>query len=64
MFVDDAYRTPDELAYCDDSELVRRRLTDGRGFTIVKAAHSPQGLERRVARLGWEVSVTATSGPF
>ena len=38
MFVDDAYRTPDELAYGDDSELVRRRLMDGRAF---RSSRSP-----------------------
>jgi SAM-dependent methyltransferase len=64
MFVDDAHRTPDELAYGDGSELVRRRLTDGRQYTIVKVPHSPEELQRRVAGLGWDVAVTATSGPF
>jgi len=64
MFVDDAHRTPDELAYGEDSELVRRRVTDGRQFTVVKVPYSPEDLERRVADLGWDVTVTATSGPF
>lgn len=64
MFVDDAHQTPDELAYGDDSELVRRRLTDGRQFTVVKVPHSPQDLQRRVAGLGWDVTVNPTSGPF
>lgn len=64
MFVDDAYRTAEELVYGEDSELVRWRLTDGSEFAIVKVPHEPEDLQRRIARLGWDVTVTATSGPF
>jgi SAM-dependent methyltransferase len=64
MFVDDAYRTTDELVYGEKSDLVRRRLTDESQFTIVKVPHEPEDLERRIGCLGWDVTVTRTSGPF
>jgi hypothetical protein len=48
----------------EDSELVRRRLIDGSQFTVVKVPHEPEDLRRRIANLGWEVTVTGTSGPF
>lgn len=64
MFVDDAYRTSEELVYGEESELVRRRLIDGSQFMIVKVPHEPEDLQRRIADLGWDVTVTRTSGPF
>jgi hypothetical protein len=30
----------------------------------VKVPHEPAELEARLARIGWRVSVSATSGPF
>jgi demethylmenaquinone methyltransferase/2-methoxy-6-polyprenyl-1,4-benzoquinol methylase len=37
-----------------------RRLDDGREFRIVKVFYDPAALERRLAGLGWNVSVHAT----
>jgi len=37
-----------------------RRLDDGREFRIVKVFYDPATLERRLAQLGWRLSVRAT----
>jgi SAM-dependent methyltransferase len=64
FFVDDAYRTPDELIYGDSSSIVRRRLNDGTPYRAVKVPYEPKRLEERLQSLGWRVTVTPTSGPF
>jgi demethylmenaquinone methyltransferase/2-methoxy-6-polyprenyl-1,4-benzoquinol methylase len=64
FFVDDAYRTPDELVEGESSTTIRRRLNDGSAHRIVKVPHQPADLERRLATLGWAVTVTSTSGPL
>ncbi|MGZ4186869.1 MAG: hypothetical protein ACXVFA_15745 [Solirubrobacteraceae bacterium] len=48
----------------EESALVRRRLINGSQFTVVKVPHEPMDLQRRIANLGWDVTVTGTSGPF
>ncbi len=64
FFADDAYITPDELIEGDGSTTIRRRLADGSAFRAIKVPHTPAGLERRLADLGWEIHVHQTSGPF
>jgi SAM-dependent methyltransferase len=64
FFVDDGYRTPDELICGESSSTIRRRLNDGTAYRAVKVPHEPKQLEKRLARLGWRVTVTPTSGPF
>jgi SAM-dependent methyltransferase len=64
FFVDDAYRTPDELIYGESSSVVRRRLNDGTPYRAVKVPYEPGHLEERLRGLGWRVTVAATSGPF
>ena len=64
FFVDDAYRTADELVFGEASEMVRRRLRDGSEFNVVKSPHEPVVLERRLRALGWQISVRAASPPF
>jgi len=64
FFVDDAYRPPDELIEGEASSTIRRRLNDGTAFRAVKVPHQPGELEARLERLGWNIRVTATSGPF
>jgi SAM-dependent methyltransferase len=64
FFIDDAYRTPDELIEGESSSTIRRRLNDGTPYRAVKVPHRPTDLEDRLRRLGWDVTVTATSGPF
>ncbi len=60
FFVDDAYRTADELIYGDASSIVQRRLSDGSAHRIVKVPHRPEELERRLRELGWAITVTAS----
>jgi hypothetical protein len=64
FFADDAYRTPDELVEGVSSSTIQRRLNDGTRHRAVKVPHEPADLERRLARLGWRIAVTPTSGPF
>jgi ubiquinone/menaquinone biosynthesis C-methylase UbiE len=63
-FVDDAFRTPDELIEGEDSSTVQRRLTDGTAFRAVKVPHTAESLQRLIVGLGWQVEVTRLSGPF
>ncbi len=63
-FIDDAYRTEDELIEGDQSSTIRRHLRDGTVFRAVKVPHTPETLQKRLADLSWNVSITALSGPF
>jgi SAM-dependent methyltransferase len=64
MFVDDDYRTDDELIEGPESSTILRRLEDGTPFRAVKVPHSPEELTLRLAGLGWRFEVQRTSGPF
>ncbi|SFE16013.1 Methyltransferase domain-containing protein [Actinopolyspora alba] len=64
LFIDDAYRTADELVEGEESSTIRRRLSDGTRHRAVKVPHEPAELQDRLARLGWDVEVRPTSGPF
>ena len=63
FFIDDTYRTPDELLEGASSSTIRRRLNDGTAYRAVKVPYRPADLEERLRRLGWQVTVTTTSGP-
>lgn len=64
FFVDDAYRTSDELVEGESSSIIRRRVNDGTAYRAVKVPHKRAELEERLARTGWRIRVTSTSGPF
>jgi demethylmenaquinone methyltransferase/2-methoxy-6-polyprenyl-1,4-benzoquinol methylase len=64
FFVDDGYRTADELIQGERSSIIQRRLTDGTAYRIVKVPHRPTDLERQLKRIGWRVRVRSTAGPF
>jgi demethylmenaquinone methyltransferase/2-methoxy-6-polyprenyl-1,4-benzoquinol methylase len=64
FFVDDNARTPEELIEGDSSSTIRRHLTDGTGFRLVKVPYQPAALEERLARLGWRIRVKPLFGPF
>jgi SAM-dependent methyltransferase len=64
LFVDDAYRTSDELIEGEASAMIHRKLEDGAVFRIVKVPHTPAELEQRLTELGWDIEVRMTSGPF
>jgi SAM-dependent methyltransferase len=64
FFVDDWHRTPGELVEGPASSTIRRQLDDGRSYRLLKVPHRPAELEERLRRIGWDITVTATSGPF
>ncbi len=64
FFVDDGYITADERIEGEPRTTIRRRLSDGRDFRVVKVAQDPTELEQRLTGLGWEIAVTQTAGPF
>ena len=64
FFADDAYRTADELVEGAASSTIQRRLRDGSVHRAVKVPHTPAELEKRLAELGWNITVTPTPGPF
>lgn len=64
FFVDDAYRTPDELVEGPSSSTIRRQIPDGTAYRLVKVPHQPADLERQLRQLGWHIKVTSTAGPF
>lgn len=51
FFVDDAYRTPEELVDGASSSTIRRRLDDGTAYRVVKVPYRPRDLEDRLGRL-------------
>lgn len=64
FFADDAYRTQDELVEGPSSPVIRREIPDGTPYRLVKVPHQPGDLQARLAELGWDITVTATAGPF
>jgi SAM-dependent methyltransferase len=64
FFADDAYRTPDELIEGPSSSTIRRRLDDGTSYRLVKVPYQPVALEEQLRKIGWNIRVSATSGPF
>jgi demethylmenaquinone methyltransferase/2-methoxy-6-polyprenyl-1,4-benzoquinol methylase len=64
FFVDDGYRTVDELIEGEQSSTIQRRLTDGTPYRIVKVPYRPADLERQLERIGWRIRVHPTAGPF
>lgn len=61
FFVDDSYRTPEELIEGERSSTIRRRLNDGTAHRAVKVPYQPADLEKLLGRLGWRITVTAAS---
>jgi len=64
LFVDDGYREPHELVFGETSHVIERRLNDGSTYRIVKVPLRPANLEARLRRMGWDIEVRPTSGPF
>jgi len=56
FFIDDAYRTAEELIEGESFSTIRRRLNDGSEYRAVKVAYRPAALEGRLRRLGWQVN--------
>ena len=80
FFADDGYRTPDELVEGPSSSTIRRQIPGrtrqqisdglhrqghaGAAYRLVKVPHRPADLETQLRQLGWDITVTATAGPF
>ncbi len=64
FFADDAHRTPDELVEGPSSSTIRRRIPDGTAYRLVKVPLQPADLQGKLRQLGWDIKVTATTGPF
>jgi SAM-dependent methyltransferase len=64
FFVDDGYRTPDELIEGPASSVIQRRAPDGTAYRIVKVPYVPADLEGQLRERGWDITVTQTAGPF
>ncbi|GAA3622187.1 hypothetical protein GCM10022419_129830 [Nonomuraea rosea] len=63
FFVDDAYRTAEELIEGEQSTTVQRRLLDGTAYRIVKVPHQPRDLKRQLERIGWRIDIHARVPP-
>jgi SAM-dependent methyltransferase len=63
VFVDDAYRAPEELVYGTDSSVIMRHREGADGYRIVKMPHTSAGLAARLAELGWSFDMH-DHGPF
>ncbi|MDR7300372.1 class I SAM-dependent methyltransferase [Haloactinomyces albus] len=64
FFADDNHRASEELTEGESSSVIRRTLNNGTHYRVVKVPLRPADLEQRLARLGWDVTGTPTSGPF
>lgn len=64
FFADDSHRTSSEPVAGPSSATIRRQLGDGTPYRLVKVPYRPADLEKQLARLGWHIKVTPTSGPF
>jgi trans-aconitate methyltransferase len=64
FFFDDNHRTEVELIEGIESPIVQRRLNNGKTFRVVKIPYQADQLEERLRKLGWNITVTQTSGPF
>jgi trans-aconitate methyltransferase len=64
FFVDDSYRSDEELIEGAASSVIQRRTRNGTSYRAVKVPHEPAALESLLHRAGWEVTVSPASGPF
>lgn len=64
FFVDDAYRTADELIEGAGSSTIQRRLNDGSAYRIVKVPYRPTDLEQQLDRMGWRIKVHPASDSY
>ncbi len=62
FFMDDAFRSPEELVEGPSSSSIRREARDGSAHNLVKVPYTPGVLQRRLAGLGWNIEVHPTAG--
>jgi len=61
LLVDNAHLGDPRHLVSASGEVVRRSLSDGREFDIVKRVWAPAELERELATLGWQLGAGATA---
>jgi demethylmenaquinone methyltransferase/2-methoxy-6-polyprenyl-1,4-benzoquinol methylase len=61
FLIDNARLGDPRHTVCASGEVVRRSLSDGREFDIVKRFWTPAELERELAALGWKLSAGETA---
>lgn len=55
LFIDEHVDEQEKETYATgQDEIVERRLRDGRAFRVIKNFVDPEGMERRLRRLGWD----------
>jgi SAM-dependent methyltransferase len=63
IFIDDAYRSAEELIYGAESPVIMRHREGADGYRIVKMPHTSAGLGARLDELGWSFAMR-DHGPF
>jgi SAM-dependent methyltransferase len=64
FFLDNARLGDSRHLVSSEGEVIRRRLTDGREFDIVKRYWEPNELERDLAAIGWRLNVGKTTNGY
>ncbi|SDE99972.1 demethylmenaquinone methyltransferase / 2-methoxy-6-polyprenyl-1,4-benzoquinol methylase [Blastococcus aurantiacus] len=57
FFIDDAWRTSDEVRGGQETTTIVRRTADGDEHRLVKAPYTSEALQKRLASLGWLIEV-------
>jgi hypothetical protein len=60
----DCQRFPREFEAQEECEIVRRKLSDGQEFQVVKVFHEPKMLEATLRQAAWEGSARSTGRFF
>lgn len=64
FLLDNAWLGDSRHLVSSTGEVARRRLSDGREFDLVKRIWEPGELEREVAAVGWNLSVSTTGNGY
>jgi len=68
FFIDSAYETSstaiDHQLEGEEQTVVRRKLNDGREFSVVKVFYKPAELEKKLAKLGWSFEIKSSGQYF
>lgn len=65
LFIDEHVDEQQKETYATgQEEIVERRLRDGRAFPVIKNFVDPDGMERRLRRLGWDCVIRRDGGDW
>lgn len=65
LFIDEHVDEQQKETYATgQEEIVERRLRDGRAFRVIKNFVDPDGMERRLRRLGWDCVIRRDGGDW